>query len=182
MLRGVSVAPSLGKLFGRDSGISPSDIVQINVNADGTFSGSSDSPYHGDYPGASKTFMFPDDSRVADSSGIIYNASDLTYSNSFAGTVDDVTFYGNLPIILRGGTLIAFSNTILESGRLTPEDHTPAKIYMNGDTIFSFYHENSRGVAVTQIDVALLTTEVPGEAVDPNGLLYTPDEIILGNE
>ena len=178
---GLSVAPSIGKLFGRSIGVSPSDIHQIRVNADGTFGTASDSPYHGDYPGASKTFVFPDDSRVVDSSGTVYNTSDLTYSNSFAGAVDDISFYGNLPIVLRDGTLIAYSNTLLESGRFTPEDHEPDNIYFKDGFIHTFYHEENRGVASKKIDISLLTTETPGEPVDPNGLLYTPDKVILGN-
>ncbi|MCB0213496.1 MAG: hypothetical protein KDJ52_29405 [Anaerolineae bacterium] len=109
VLNGSSVAPSIGKLFARTSGISPSDIVQVILNTDGTLGSSTDSPYHGNYPNATKTYVFPGDGRVVDSAGIIYNASDLTYSNSFAGSVNDITFYEDLPIVLRGNKLIAFS-------------------------------------------------------------------------
>ncbi len=181
VLRGVSVAPTKGKLIGRDTGLSPSEIVMFNVNADGTFGSTAESPYHGDYPSASKTFMFPDESRVVDDSGTVYNTDDLTYSNSFAGKVDDITFFGNLPIILRDNTLIAYSNTLLESGRLTPEDHSPKKLYFKDDTIYSFYHSESRGVEVVDIGIDQLTSEQPGEPVDPEGLLYEPDTILMGN-
>ncbi|MBK7896747.1 MAG: PKD domain-containing protein [Anaerolineaceae bacterium] len=182
-LNGPSYSAELGKIFGRTSGISPSDIIYVAVNSDGTLGASAiDSPYHGSYPNATGTFLFPGDGRVVDTAGIVYNTSDLSYSNSLAGAVNDIGFYGDLPIVRRGGTLIAFSNTLLQTGSYTPTDHTPAKIYVEGDTILSFYFEETRGVAVTAIDVALLSPDVPGEAVDPNGLKYVANSVALGND
>lgn len=181
VINGGTYSPVAGKIFARTSGISPSDIFQVIVNSDGTFGAVSDSPYHGDYPRATKTFLFPDGSRVVDSAGIIYNTSDLTYNNSLIGAVDDLVFYGDLPVVLRNGSLHSFSNTMLETGDYTPDDHTPQRIFMQNDIIFSFYYEATRGVTVSTIDIDLLEPDTPGEPIDPNGLLYTPDDIELGN-
>ncbi|MEZ4594532.1 MAG: PKD domain-containing protein [Chloroflexota bacterium] len=182
-LNGASYAPDLGKVFGRNSGISPSDIIYVTVGSDGILGASAiDSPYHGTYPNATGTFLFPGNGRVVDTAGIVYNTSDLSYSNSLAGAVNDLDFYGDLPIVLRGGTLIAFSNTLLETGSYTPLDHTPAKIYLDNDTILSFYFEATRGVAVSPIDVALLSPDVPGDPVDPYGLEFNVNSVALGND
>lgn len=179
VLTGASVAPTKGKIFARDSGISPADIVQVILNSDGTLGGSSDSPYHGDYPNASNTFVFPSEGRVVDNAGIVYNTSDLTYSNSFGGSVDDIAFYGDLPIIRRGNTLIAFSNTLLETGRHTPAESS-LKIYVANQNVYSFSIGDARGVRVLRIPVSLLTPLQPGQPINPNGLAYTPDTILLG--
>lgn len=180
-LNGASYSPEVGKIFGRTSGISPSDILYVQVNSDGTLgTGAIDSPYHGGYPNASATFLFPEGGRVVDTSGIVYNTSDLSYSNSLAGGVNDIDFYGELPIVLRGGTLLSFSNTLLETGSYTPTDHTPAKIYIKNQNVFSFYYEETRGVAVAKIDIDLLSPDAPGDAVDPYGLKYSMDSLAIG--
>ncbi|HEY1016906.1 MAG TPA: fibronectin type III domain-containing protein, partial [Herpetosiphonaceae bacterium] len=182
-LGGLSLAPGRNKLYGRNIGISPSDIHHIVLNADGTFGASNDSPYHGDYPHATKTFVFAGEARVTDNSGIVYNASDLTYNNSLGGTVDDIAFYGNLPIVLRGTTLIAYSPALLETGRVSLAA-APLSIYVAGETIFRFAPSDSapNTVAVAETPVAALNPAQPGQPVNPDGLAYVPDSIDLGND
>lgn len=178
-MTGPSIAPTPGKIFARTSGVSPSDIVEIVTNPDGTLGLQKDSPYHGDYPSASKTYVFPGDARVVDNSGVIYSTSDLTYNNSLAGSFDDIDFYGDLPVVLRGDTLYSYSNTFLETG-----NHTASmmldNIYVHGDTIFAFFTNDLQALDVELIPVSLLTPDVPGTPVNPNGLVYTPDAIVQG--
>ncbi|HSH78260.1 MAG TPA: ELWxxDGT repeat protein, partial [Herpetosiphonaceae bacterium] len=181
VLNGVSVARSRGKLFARDSGISPSDIVQVILNSDGTLGAVTEGPYHGDYPDASKTFLFPGDARVVDDSGTVYNTADLTYNNSLAGRFDDIAFWGDQPIVLRGTTLIAYSNALLETGRYTL-DVQARKIYVADDGVYSFFVDAMRGVEVTRTAISLLQPVQPGQPVDPNGLSYVPDSIFLGTD
>ncbi|HEU5104144.1 MAG TPA: PKD domain-containing protein [Roseiflexaceae bacterium] len=181
MLVGTSVAPTRGKLFGRDTGLSPADIRQVVLNADGTLGASTDSPYHGDYPSASMTYVFPGEARVADDSGIIYNTVDLTYNNSLAGHIDDLAFYGDLPIVLRGSTLIAYSNSFQETGRYALASQ-PRDIFVAGATIYAFVFGGARGVDVVQTPLSLLTPAQPGQPVDPNGLAYTPDSTVLSTD
>jgi PKD repeat protein len=177
---GVSLAPTIGKLFGRTTGISPSDIVQVTFDAQGNFTQMKDSPYHGAYPGASKTWVSPNENYVVDSAGIIYNTADLTYRSSFTGQVTDLAFYGDLPVVLRNDTLIAYNNTFLETGRLTPAN-APLNIFISGSIIYGFYVD-ALGIQVEQIDINSLNPAVPGAMVDPNGLDYAPDLTILGKD
>jgi hypothetical protein len=179
-MQGPSFAAGVGKIFARSTGISPSDIFQIAANPDGTLGTQQDSPYHGDYPNATKTYVFPGDARVADNAGIIYSTSDLTYNNSLAGSFDDIDFYGDLPIVLRGDTLYSYSNTILETGSYTASGIIDS-IYVQGDMIYGFFTNSSQMLDVEPIPVSLLTPDVPGTPIDPNGLAYTPDAIVQGN-
>jgi alpha-tubulin suppressor-like RCC1 family protein len=177
-MQGIDVAPTIGKAFARNTGVSPSDIVEVILNNDGTLSDQNDSPYHGDYPYATKTFVFPGEARVADNSGIIYNSNDLTYNNSLAGSFDDLAFYGDLPIVLREGTLFAYNNAFLETGQYTP-DELPLKIFVKDESIFSF-SDGVQGTESTKIPIDLLQPGEPGQPVDPNGLSYVPDSIRIG--
>ena len=93
-LYGASIAPSRNKIFGRSEGISPSDITYATYDDAGNILEGGGSPYHGAYPNASETWVFPDDNKVVDSSGTVYNASDLTYNNSFATNITDIDFSG----------------------------------------------------------------------------------------
>jgi PKD repeat protein len=178
MLTGTSVAPTKGKLFGRDTGLSPADIVQVVLNPDGTLGAESDSPYHGDYPSAGKTWVFPGEARVVDDSGIVYNTSNLTYNNSFAGSIGDLAFYGDLPIVLRGSTLIAYSNSFQETGRHTLATQ-PRNIYVADSFVYAFSFGGDRGVDVVRTSVSALTPSEPGQPVDPNSLAYVPDAVTL---
>jgi hypothetical protein len=179
-MQGPSFASGPGKIFARSTGISPADIIQIVANPDGTLGLQQDSPYHGDYPSATKTYVFPGDARVADNAGIIYSTTDLSYNNSLAGSFDDMAFYGDLPIVLRGDTLFSYSNTFLETGSYTATGIID-NIYVQGDMIFAFFTNNVQMLDVETIPVSLLTPDVPGTPVDPDGLAYTPDAIVQGN-
>lgn len=178
--QGIDVAPSLRKAFGRSIGVSPSDILVLEMNADGTFGELQDSPYHGDYPSAGQTYVFPGEARVADDSGIVYNTSDLTYSNSLGGAFDDLAFYGDLPIVLRGGEVIAYSNAFLETGSYKPSK-TPLEIFVHGGQVFSFYRDGT-GIGVEKFLIDLLEPAEPGQPVDPNGLAYEPDSMVVGKD
>ena len=98
-------SPAQSALYYRSDGTSPSDIVKIPLNADGTMGSDMDSPAHGDYPSASQLYLFPDESRVLDNQGILYFANDLTYAGSLAGAFDDMTFWQGDLLVLRGNTV-----------------------------------------------------------------------------
>jgi fibronectin type 3 domain-containing protein len=178
---GSSIAPSLNKIFGRSLGISPADITYVSYNSDGTFISGGDSPHHGDYPGASRTWVFPDEAKVVDDSGTIYNTGNLTYVNSLGGAISDLDFYGrDIPIALRGSTLIAFSNSLLPAGSRSLS-YTPQNIAVAGTNVFTFSYDaaQTNGVRVEAIPLSDLKAPTPGQPVNPVGLAYTPDASFL---
>jgi hypothetical protein len=179
-MTGISIAPGIGRLYARSSSVSPSDIVAVTLNPDGTLGNQIDSPYHGDYPDATRTFVFPGEARVADDSGVVYATNDLRYNNSLAGPFADLTFYGDLPIVLRNNAIISYSNAFHETGRYTPAI-APLRLQVHGESVYAF-SVDSGGVQVEKIAVALLQPDPPGQPVDPNGLAYTPDGIALGQD
>lgn len=174
-LQGHAAVAGMNKLIGRSTGISPCDIVSLELDINGELIGQSDSTYHGDYPCSSRVYAFPDGSRVIDGAGIIYHASSLLYAGSLAGSLDHAAFYGDLPVILRGDSLYSYSNTMTETGSYTMSENKDVHA-VYGETVFAFDYGVS-DVEVELIDMNLLTPDTPGVPVDPNGLVYTPDSV-----
>lgn len=179
-LSGLSIARTKNKFFGVTTGVSPSDILQVPINADGSLGASQDSPYHGDYPTGTRTYVMAGEGRVATNAGIIYSTGDLGYLGSLAGAFTDGDFSGSSPVLLRDNTLIGLSASLLETGRKVLTG-TPLRIFLANGQINSFTHVSGRGVAFTQTPVADLVPQTPGPAIDPTSLSYTPDAIEFGN-
>ncbi len=171
----ITTSTEQSAIFLRSSGISPSDIYRLDVDASGSLDGSFESPYHGDYPGGSVCYMFPGN-RVADNSGTIYNAADLTYSNSLGGGFADLKFWNELPIVLRGQSLYSYNKAIVETGSYELGLTSPKKIAIYNDKVFAFPNtlDSIEIVAINELDPAN-----PSAPIDPSGLAYTPDATAL---
>lgn len=180
-VNGSSIAVGENRIFGRTEGVSPSDITYLQYNDDGTFAGNGDSPYHGDYPGASTTWVFPNDAKVVDDSGTVYSTSGLTRLNSFGSTIDDIDFLGaDIPILLKGDKLTAYSSGILPTGSATL-GYTPSNIFVNTASVITFTPDAaaSTGFRADIVDLSQLDPDTAGDPVDPVGLPYTPDKVVL---
>ena len=173
--RGMSTAPSLRRVFSK-RWASPDDMMYLQLAADGTFVEQIDSPYHGSYPSAARTWVFPDESRVVDNAGIVHSTADLIYAGSLAGYIDDLAFDGGDTIVLRGNQLVAYSPSLVRQGQLTLG--APAQeIVTHAGSIFAFRW--GPGLLVEEVAIDALTMPAPGPAVDPRGLAYTPDEVLF---
>ena len=143
-----------------------------------------DSPHHGDYPSATQVWVFPQSSRVADSSGTVYNADSLEYTLSFGGVIDDLAFRGaDVPIVLRGSELVAYTNTLLPAGSRTLT-YTPKNIYLHGENVLLFTPDNTQtnGIRADAVPLSSLQAPMPGEPVDPHGLAFEPDATFLDKD
>jgi hypothetical protein len=182
-LRGTSISPESNRLFARSTGVSPSDIHYVGYDDSGMFTGANQSVYHGDYPGASATWVFPDNSKVVDSAGIIYSTGSLTYVSSFNGTVTDIDFLADeIPIVLQGNTLTAFNTFHLPTGSLEL-DHSPSEIYVNDSSVITFTPDSSDvGYSANVFAIDDLDPPTPGVAVDPTGVAYEPDTVIVAGD
>src|SRR6185503_15606904 len=94
-LRGLSAASGVSKVFGRTTGVSPSDIHALPYNASGSITADTDSPYHGDYADAARTWVYPNGNWVVEDTGIVYTTSALTYVASLGGRFSGMTFAGD---------------------------------------------------------------------------------------
>ncbi len=180
-LFGSSIATSANCIFGRTQGLSPSDITYLNYTNEGKFTTHGNSPYHGAYSGATTTWVFPNGSKVVDDSGQVYAVSDLTHVNSFCSSISDIAFLGgDVPVILNGQTVTAYSPQILPTGSATlPTAAT--KIFVNSNDVVAFTPDASapQGYRVEIVPLSSLHAATPGQPIDPVGLSYTPDEVVL---
>ena len=174
---GSSIAVSANKIFGRTQGISPSDISFVSYTDAGTFTTGGESPYHGDYPTAAKTWVFPNDAKVVDDSGTVYSTGDLTYAGSFGGTITDLSFYGtDIPIVLRNNQLSSFSSSLLPAGTKSLA-YTPFRIFVASNDVLTFTLDatEATGIKARAEPLSDLKAPTPGQPVSPAGLAFTPD-------
>ncbi len=182
---GASYDPVLKRIFMRTTGIGPSDIFFVDIGPDGKLIGSTDSPYHGSYPDASRTFVFPAGGRVADNSGTVYSTDSLTYSNSLGGALTDLTFRGSdVPIVLRGNKLLSYANTLLEAGSFTLGSANGLRVAVNGSDAIVFISDaaNPHGLSLEIVPLSSLNAPGPGQPVNPAGLPYTVDDAFLDRD
>jgi hypothetical protein len=90
------IHPSFGRIYGADSGSSPSDIERFNVQS-GAVAYGYDSPYHGDYPMCNDLRMHANGSAIYTPCGHVFRAGDTQASDMiWAGDLGmgwkDITF------------------------------------------------------------------------------------------
>lgn len=178
---GFSLAPAKNFYFARSTGVSPPDIYKTTLEASGEPGTQLDSPHHGVYPTASKTFVFPNGGRVLDNSGTIYSTEDLRYLGSIGGTFDDAAFANEAPVILRGNTLVGYSTALTQSGQVVLSA-TATRIHIADGYVYSFARLTGRGVVETKTPLSSLIPPDVGGAIDPATLNYTPDAIEFGKD
>lgn len=181
-LQGVSLAPALSRGFGRTTGISPSDITMFALAANGTISNLGDSPYHGDMPGATRTFVLPGEQTVADDSGTVYRSGNLGYLGSFGRALTDLAFLADgTPVVLRGPLVsLARADTYVETAR-TALPRSGHRIFTRGSDVFVFgAAAATTPFAVDKVSAAgIAPVAVPVPAPAPVGR-YSIDDAFLG--
>ena len=174
---GPSSAGSLNRVFCRTSGLSPSDIAYIDIDPIGQIGDVRDSPHHGSYPTANKTWVFYDETRVVDDSGNIYSADSLQWLGSLGSTLDDLIFINDLPIVLNQNDLIAYSSGLLEQNRYSLSLNSIALFESNAELIV--LSDNSGQFNIERIMLSDFSSLQPGEPINPVGLEFTPDTYLF---
>lgn len=117
---GTSAIESEGRFYGVTTGVSPADILVVEYNpTTGVITGSFDSPYHGTYPAANKTYAREAGGLVVASSGTVYKSNTLEYLGSLGGSIQGAAFLSDRFVVMRGGRLAVFSNDVHELGQLS---------------------------------------------------------------
>lgn len=137
--RSIVYSPLQQKIFFLDSGVSPTDVHMVPVDTvAGTLGNDVDSPYHGAYAIPSPIRLLPDESGVIVGSGIVFNASDLTYRTSLGLSFTDVAFLGD-EIFLVDPVGATTQLRVLSSGfDLLAAEYfpgTPLRLFAHGDEL-----------------------------------------------
>jgi len=123
------------------------------------------------------TWLFPDANVVAYDSGHIISTDDLTAVSDFGGKIDGLKFYGDVPIVLRNDTLIAYSPAFLRTGEVSL-GLTARRLYVYGDEIVVF-HLGLSGIETHWTPVVALNPYPPDQPIDPIGLAFSPDDVAI---
>jgi hypothetical protein len=178
---GAAISRTNNRFFGVSRGVSPADVTYVEYSDTGTFVRGGDSPHHGDYTIGTKAWVFPNESRFVDTTGNVYNTSNLSYSLSFGTKIDDIAFLGNdIPIVLSAGRIIAYTNSFLPAGSTTISS-AAKNIIVDGETVIAFRTDGGNTITTETVPLTSLNTPQPGQPVNPRGLAYVPDEVFVDN-
>jgi hypothetical protein len=181
---GSSILPDQNKIFGRNRGTSPSDIIVTTYTDSGEFISSVDSPHHGDFPGATRTWVFPNGARVVDDSGTVYSTGSLNYQGAFGESFVDVAFQGDdLPVFITENRVVGLNAALLPTGYIDLS-FSPEEIQIHDDTVFLFSPDatQTNGIRIDQFDLADLSLPDPGEPIDPTTVMIDPDAIFVDRD
>ncbi len=168
-------------VYFHSSGVSPSDVIRIQFDAEGHAGELLESPYHGDYPAGNRQFLFPGGQRIVEDSGIVYNSADLTYNGSLQGSFEDLAFYENaIPIVLRGNRLESYNEYLLFQGdfQLGKSGNNLA-IFEDDILIFREDSQTENGIGLEVVDIDQIEIPEPGAPIDPNGLAFEIDSAFI---
>ena len=131
------ISVEFNRIIGRNRSI-PSDITFVSYGDDGRFNGAGDSPYHGNFPAAQKTWISPDGASAIDDSGTIYTIDTLKHRLSIGTSLTDLEFYGkDVPIALSGRMLVALDQAFRQTGSVVL-DHSPSEIFVGTSDVLTF--------------------------------------------
>ncbi len=183
-VNGSSIAPSKNIIFGRTMGLSPADLTFQRYSDSGVFGASGNSPYHGDFAGASKTWVFDDERYVIDDSGNIYATSNFLHSGRLGSSITDIDFVGGtIPIVLSGKTLTSYTTSFLPSGTLElPVAGENIFVNQRSALVFRQSPSESHGYSVVTVSLSDLEAPQPGDTVNPDNLAFTPDSSFVASD
>jgi len=178
-----SISRLHNRIIGRTSGISLSDVIFISYNDTGRFSSSGDSPQHGDYASAEKTWVFPDESRVIDDSGNIYTTTSLRHVNAIMSKIRDLDWLGaDVLIVLEedSARVTAYSSALLPTGSFDLT-YNPLTIKASSNDVVTFTPKSGapNDIQVHTYALELLSAPEPGKPLDPKGVPYKPNAAFM---
>lgn len=175
---GSSINKKLNTIFGiTKSGTD--DISYISYGDDGMFRGSADGPYHGNYAIGSGVWVFPDEDRMVESTGVIYSPHSMTYMAEMRVQINDLAFAGDdLPIALTGNELRSFTNTMLPV-KTVPITAGAKKIEAGSDSVIAFRPGSGASIEAEIIPFATLEVPLPDSELAVSTLPFTPTDVFV---
>ncbi|MDB6132321.1 MAG: hypothetical protein JWM59_564 [Verrucomicrobiales bacterium] len=171
---GASLAPGLNKIFGRlTSGLG--NVLMAGYSEDGIPGAVMDSrDTNGVFGNPKQVFVFPDESRFAGTTGAVYSTADLSFKGYLSVPVTAIGWNGGRPVVFSGTNLVDYTPELIETGRATvPAGGTALAV--NAAQAFIFTPASPKP-GVRMVPLSDIKAPEPGSAVDPQGLVFTPDD------
>lgn len=180
---GLSHSRITNTLHGASYGVSPADIGVIRYDDTGAIFHNDDSPYHGDFPIGSRTWISPSGDLVVDDAGVVYSSPSLTYLGSLGFRPDEIAFRRDGLMVLRvADTVFAIDKAFRSTGRAILAHHSSG-IVVTDSLVFAFRSDDdsASGIAYDALPLAALGPADLGEPLSPVGLAFEPTDAILAD-
>lgn len=161
----IRIHPSRDRIYGADTGLSPSDIERYDLSQDGNVVSAYDSPYHGDYPMCGDLRIHPSGTTIYTPCGHIFLASntrsaDMTWVANMGMSWIDLGFEstGRYAFVLSANAraLYVYDTETLSPGGALPV--APADRLLVGSDYLVLVRQANHG-AVPYTDVEVLRLE-----------------------
>jgi hypothetical protein len=180
----LSIATQGNTIYGVSSWYSSLRFFQISYNQGGTFGQNRISTLsYGEYTNERRSWVVPDESKLIHSAGGVFAISDLRYLSRL-NPIDDIDYFQDqIPFVLKGSQVTAYSKSFLPTGQATLNDGS-IKIFVNDFNVIAFIADEShvRKYRTQVIPISDFNPVDPNAPIDPTGLAYTPDWIAVSNQ
>jgi len=198
LVKGTSISVRHKRIFGRtpdEVGMVSGEIIRRSTlgfreyDQWGDFVGAKAPALHQDISikRASKTWVFPDQTRVVDDQGYVFSVSgaEHVYSIETPEILDLAWLGGEIMIALHpNGSLTAISQELVTTGSHT-FDISPANIAIGSGEVVAFTHDAAaanNGIRVDTVKLGLLLPSLPGRLINATDLPYHPSFAFVGTD
>lgn len=173
-------------VIGRSEGFSPGDIAALRYTDDGSIVDINQSPYHGDFPGASMTWTFPDRRIAIDDSGTVYATPGLSYHSNTVSRIQWISQVSadeyQYVAITPDGTVQLLDSRFIDTGSLqTDFPSRPLSIYPLNESEFVLFREDSgtiNRIGFEIVEAGQFSRPGPGDPINPLQTGVTIDSMI----
>lgn len=177
--QGFSVSPTLRRVFARSLSVSPADISYATFDENGSYANVRQSPYHGDFPWANRTWVLPGEELVAEETGTVYKTADLTFAGSIAHFVDLTPLAEGDFVVLRGFSLTRIAPDLHDISQL-PLLRAADAVASSGNRIFVFRTPEAPdgNPAVAEYSLTDFSAPLPAAYQPPITTAFAPDTVL----
>ncbi len=175
---GITVDPVESRAYLRTSG----QIYTLDIAANGSTGVIYSSIFDNSAGPTRQPFPYPSGSRIASGSGVVYSNGRLEPVASLGSSLLDLAFHGvDVPIVIRGNKVTAYSNTFVETGTWTLDTTDGKRLAVAGADLIVFVADgaNEHGMNLRIIPLRELGVPEPDAPVSPDGLVYTADQTLV---
>lgn len=135
---------------------------------------------------ASKTWMFPDQTRLVDNKGYVFSVAtaEHVYTLDVPDILDIAWLGGEVMIVLQGnGRLVSISQELRVTGILDLETF-PTKVAVANGEVFTFSQDlgSENGIQVDIAYLGHLNPALPGRPINPTNVPFTPEFTFVDNQ
>lgn len=179
----ISLSADNSQIFSNSEKGATPQLYRTPLASDGALTRYTEINYYTSYSSGDSPVIMPNQNRIVDNRGAVYNTADLTFAGSLGDPYTDIGFYQELPIVLRGNSLYTYNQALLETGvQALPTGVAAEKIAVYANKVFAFSLDATAAIRVNSVAIASISPADPAPTIDPTALAYTPDSLALDRD